>query len=89
METPVEWDSKKAQSNFKKHGISFTEALTALEDERAITIEDEYSGERRFVTLGLGESGRLVVVVYTYRGEVIRIISVRKATTAERAAYEE
>lgn len=89
METPAEWDPKKAQSNFRKHALSFTEALTALEDERAITIEDEYSGERRFVTLGLGESGRLLVVVYTYRGEVIRIISVLKATTAERAAYEE
>ena len=89
MEPLVEWDPAKAHSNLKKHGVAFTEALTALEDEMAITIEDEHLDERRFVTLGLSESGRLLVVVYTYRGESVRIISARKATTVEETAYEE
>ena len=89
MEPPVEWDPRKAHSNLKKHGVAFTEALTAMEDEMAITIEDEHADERRFITLGLSESGRLVVVVYTYRGESVRIISARKATATEKTAYEE
>lgn len=84
----LEWDAAKERSNMKKHGISFTEAVTALEDEHAITIEDDYPAETRFVTLGKDESGKLLVVVFTYRGERVRIISARKATSGERALYE-
>jgi uncharacterized DUF497 family protein len=62
--------------------------VTALEDEYAITIEDDQPGERRFITIGLDENGRILLVVYTYRGVVIRIISARKATSAGREAYE-
>lgn len=89
MQPSVEWDPRKANSNLKKHGVSFTEALTALEDDRALTIEDDLPVEKRFITLGLSESGHLLVVVYTYREDRIRIISARKATAAEKAAYEE
>ena len=88
MEPEVEWDPAKEQSNFRKHGVHFTQALAALEDDYALTIEDDHPGERRFITLGTDEMGQLLVVVYTYRGEAVRIISARRATSAERAAYE-
>jgi hypothetical protein len=88
MQPEVEWDPAKEQANIKKHGVRFAQALTALEDDYALTIEDDSPGERRFITLGRDETERLLVVVYTYRGEVVRIISARKATSAERAAYE-
>jgi uncharacterized DUF497 family protein len=89
MELNIEWDPQKEASNQRKHGVSFVEAVTALEDELALTVEDDLAGEPRFISLGRGESGRLLVVVYTYRGASIRIISTRKATAAERKAYEE
>ena len=89
MEPTIEWDPQKELSNQKKHGVSFSEAVTALEDEQALTVEDELQDERRFISVGLGETGRVLVVVYTYRRASIRIISARKATTAERRAYEE
>ena len=84
----LEWDAEKERKNISKHGISFSEAVTALEDEQAITIEDDYPAETRFITLGMDEAGRILVVVFTYRGEMVRIISTRKATAAERAVYE-
>ena len=84
----LEWDAEKERSNIRKHGISFSQAVTALEDERAITVEEAHPLETRFITLGMDESGRVLVVVYTYRGEKVRIISARKATSAERAVYE-
>ena len=89
MQSEVEWDPAKEQANIKKHGVRFTQALTALEDDYALTIEDDHPGERRFITLGMDETEQLLVVVYTYRGEAVRIISARGATSAERAAYEE
>ena len=62
----------------------------SLDDSHAITITDDESdpGEQRFVTLGMGAAGRLLVVVYTYRGENIRIISARPAEPHEREQYE-
>lgn len=87
MASDLEWDPEKEQKNFQKHKVSFSEAVTALEDETAMTIEDDHPDERRFVTLGLSESGRLLVVVYTFRGESIRIISARKASISERNTY--
>jgi uncharacterized DUF497 family protein len=88
MQSEAEWDPAKEQININKHGVRFSQALTALEDDYAVTIEDDHPGERRFITLGMDEAERLLVVVYTFRGEVVRIISARKATSAERAAYE-
>jgi uncharacterized DUF497 family protein len=83
-----EWDSEKALINQKKHGVSFAEAVIALEDDYALTIEDDHSDERRFITMGKDSTGRLLVVVYSYRGETIRMISARRATSQERKDYE-
>jgi uncharacterized DUF497 family protein len=87
-----EWDIQKAQANFKRHGVRFSEARTVLEDDDdAVTITDDVSDleEHRFVTLGMGAKERLLVVVYCYRGDNIRMISVRLAEAHERKQYEE
>ena len=85
----LEWDPAKAQSNLEKHEVAFSDAVIVLEDPRALTIEDEHPQERRFITLGIDASGKLLVVVYTFRGDVVRLISARKATSRERKMYEE
>jgi uncharacterized protein len=85
-----EWDPAKARANFTKHGVRFADAVTALEDDSALTIRDlSLEGEERWVTMGLDASGRLLVVVYTWRGERVRLISARQATPNERRQYEE
>ena len=85
-----EWDPAKARANFTKHGVRFADAVTALEDESALTIRDLSSeDEERWVTMGLDASGRLLVVVYTWRDERVRLISARQATADERRQYEE
>jgi uncharacterized protein len=86
-----EWDPLKAEANYKKHGVRFAEALPVFEDEHAITVPDEDSDphEARFVTIGTGAKGRVLVVVYCYRGTSIRVISVRPASPRERRQYEE
>jgi len=83
-----EWDYLKAARNLLKHNIDFADAVAALDDALAITILEESSGEERFVTLGTDALGRLLVVVYTWRGDRIRIISARTATPSERRQYE-
>ncbi len=86
-----EWDEEcKAGANFRKHGVRMPEAIPVFDDPYAITITDEDSdpGEQRFVTLGMGATGQLLVAVYTWRGERIRIISVRPAEAHEREEYE-
>jgi uncharacterized protein len=85
----LEWDPSKAASNLKKHGAHFADAADVLEDEHALTDVEDVLGEERLVSIGMDSIGRLLVVVYTHRGQNIRIISVRKATMIERAAYEE
>ena len=86
-----EWDERKATVNAKKHGVSFEEARSAFYDERARLIEDpDHSGaEERFILLGLSSSLRLLLVCHCYRsaGNVIRIISARKATIHETKSY--
>jgi uncharacterized DUF497 family protein len=84
-----EWDQRKAASNLQKHGIDFADAVGALEDDLALTIADEHADEQRFVTIGSDALKRVLVVVYTIRGERVRIISARKATPKERRQYEE
>jgi uncharacterized DUF497 family protein len=83
------WDPAKAKANLATHGVAFAEAATVLDDERAITREDEQSvGEQRFVTLGLSGAGNLLVVVYAWRGETaIRLISAWKANSRQRRQY--
>ena len=84
-----EWDPKKARSNYKKHRVKFADAVGVFEDENAITIEDDHAGEDRFITLGRDFLRRILIVVYTFRGIIIRIISARKATAREKQEYEE
>jgi uncharacterized DUF497 family protein len=84
-----EWDPKKAASNLRKHGIDFADTVIALEDELALTVEDDYQNEQRFITIGADALGRLLVVVYAFREENIRIISAREATPRERRQYTE
>jgi len=87
----IEWDPKKAKSNFEKHGVSFEEEATALSDPMAATGADpDHSlSEERYVTFGVSEKGRLVVVSHTEKDQTIRIISARKASKGERKLYEE
>ncbi len=85
-----EWDEEsKAGLTFRKHGVRMPEAIPAFDDPNAITIADDESepNERRFVTLGMGAAGRFLVVVYTCRGENIRIISARPAAPHESKQY--
>jgi len=86
----IEWDPKKAKSNLEKHGVSFEEAATALSDPMAATGADpDHSiNEERYVTFGVSEKGRLVVVSHTEKDQTIRIISARKASKGERELYE-
>lgn len=84
----IEFDPKKARSNFRKHGVSFEEALTALYDPMALCIEDASAvGESRWVLVGISQSLRLLTVIYALRGETIRIISARKSTQREIKDY--
>jgi len=84
-----EWDPVKAASNLEAHGVDFADAAVALADERALTIEDtRHDDEQRFVSLCLDPLARLLVVVYTWRDDTIRIISARKATKNESRRYE-
>jgi uncharacterized protein len=84
-----EWDNKKAASNRRKHGIDFADVVAVFADDFAITVMDEHPNEERFVTIGMDAFGRVLVVIYTWRGDQrIRIISARKATSQERKQYE-
>lgn len=86
-----EWDKKKAQSNLKKHKVSFDEAVEVFDDPLSITILDPLHSEdeERFTDIGITKKKRLLVVSYTERGSKIRIITCREATAAERKKYEE
>jgi uncharacterized DUF497 family protein len=83
-----EWDETKANQNMLKHGISFADTFAAFEDPTAVTVEDFQRGEQRYITIGMDAFGRILVVVYTWRGENIRIISARKAVRYEVRQYE-
>lgn len=88
-----DWDPKKASSNLKKHGVTFEEASTVFADDGAILFDDpdHSADEERFLMLGVSSLTRLCIVSHCYRDEdnVIRIISARKATTAEENYYNE
>lgn len=87
-ESSFEWDRAKARTNVLKHGVRFADAVTALEDDRAITIADPDSeDEARFVSIGSDGHGRVLVTVFTLRADVVRIISARRATKREREIY--
>ena len=90
MDAEFEWDTEKAESNLQKHRVSFEEAATIFFDPLSLTIPDPlHSGEEnRFVTTGLSNQQRHLVVVHSERDDRIRIISARLATTSERKKYE-
>ena len=85
-----QWDNRKAEDNLRKHSISFQEATTVFSDFLSLTIPDPLhsQSEERLVTIGHSEKQRLLVVIHTERGDVIRIISARNATSYERKTYE-
>jgi uncharacterized protein len=85
-----EWNSAKAKANVDTHGVNFAEAATVLEDDFALTREDDDAlDEQRFVTLGMSGIGSLLVVVYTYREpDIVRLISAWKASKPQRSQYE-
>lgn len=83
-----EWDKSKAKVNKSKHGISFTDTFAVFEDPNALTLEDYQKDEQRYATIGMDAFGRILVVVYTWREDNIRIISARKAVRYEVRQYE-
>lgn len=86
-----EWDEEKATSNLDKHGVSFEEAATVFVDPLYIDFYDpDHSvDEHRYLIMGQSTAGRLLIVSYTERDEVVRLISAREVTPSERRAYEE
>jgi hypothetical protein len=91
MKLNFEWDEDKAETNLKKHRVSFDEATTLFIDPFSITIPDpDHSvNEQRYIDIGSSDNGRVLIVVYTERSSNIRIINCRKATSSERKLYEE
>ena len=91
MNVKFEWDERKAASNLKKHRVSFSEASTIFDDLWFITFLDEEhsTGEDRYITIGLSNRNRLLLVAHTDWDGETRIISARKATNNEREFYEE
>ena len=92
MSIRFQWDPRKAVLNARKHGVSFEEAQTVFADEFAKLIDDpdHSEDEERFVLLGISSTLRLLVVVHCYRarGNVVRIISARKADRFEQSQYQ-
>lgn len=85
-----EWDYTKAKANKKKHQITFQEASTIFFDPLSDTFYDPGHSidENRYITIGMSEFMNILVVAYTYKNDIIRIVSARKATKRERRYYE-
>ena len=86
-----DWDDEKADANLAKHGVGFDEAMTAFDDDHAAIRDDpDHSiGEQREIIIGRSHKGRILLVSFTERGDVIRLINARQVTTRERKLYEE
>ena len=85
----IKWNPQKAEANFRKHKIRFSDAESVLFDPMTLTIEDQIiDQEQRFLSVGSDAFGRILVIVYTYHSDTIRLISARKATPKERKYYE-
>jgi len=86
-----EWDPRKAAQNRRKHRVSFHEAATVFGDPLAMTYDDPDHSvvEHRFITVGVSDAGRLLIVAHADKADNIRIISARKMTLRERNHYEE
>ena len=85
-----EWDREKAKKNLKKHKVSFDDAMTVVYDPLSATFDDpDHSiNEQRLITVGYSSRSRLLVVLHTERGKIIRIINARPATAHERKKHE-
>ena len=86
-----QWDPLKACRNLRKHGVSFNEGASVFADPLSITYHDPDHSitEHRFITVGMSQHGRTIMVAHTDRGDRIRIISARQTTRQERKYYEE
>ena len=86
-----EWDQQKAQSNLVKHGIAFKEAQTVFDDPLYVDFydPDHSQNENRYIIIGASSMGHILLVSYTERGNITRIISARKVTKQEFKAYQE
>src|SRR5215203_5552537 len=86
-----EWDEEKAGANLAKHGVSFEEARTVFDDPLYVDFYDPDHSieEHRYIIVGESRHGRLLLVSYTERGRVTRLVSAREVTRSEREAYEE
>ena len=91
MALVFEWDDKKAETNLRKHNISFEEASTVFGDDLSITIEDPLHSqdENRYILIGQSVHSRTLVVIHLEKTDSIRIISARRATKKEKRFYEE
>lgn len=94
MELIFEWDANKARSNLRKHGISFEEAKTIFNDPLLLTYPDDFHAahENRLISIGYSGRQRMLLIVHLEQEQdsalLIRIISSRRATAAERETYE-
>jgi uncharacterized DUF497 family protein len=85
-----EWDPAKAESNLNKHDVYFADAVGVLEDEQSLWHEDVGNREEdRYIAVGMDFLGRILTIVFTIRGETVRLISARPATKNERSIYEQ
>jgi uncharacterized DUF497 family protein len=86
-----EWDEEKAKANLAKHGVSFEEAKTVFDDPLYVDFYDpDHSlDEHRYIIIGESQQRRLLIVSYTERDHVVRLISAREVTRSERETYEE
>ena len=86
-----EWDEEKAAANLMKHGVSFDEAKTIFDDPLYVDFYDpDHSlDEHRYIIIGESQQRRLLIVSYTERDNIIRLISAREVTRSERETYEE
>jgi len=85
-----EWDPAKAKANLRKHRIAFADAVTLFDDSRALTGRDpDAAGEERFISVGKDTLGRVLVLVFTIRADLVRVISARRASRSEQCRYAE
>jgi len=91
MKQDFAWDPRKSEANAQKHGVTFIEASSVFDDPMFITLFDEEHSEdeERYITIGLSDKNRLIMLAHTERENHIRIISARRATTNEEKFYQE
>ncbi len=91
MSLDIEWDADKAKENERKHGVSFSEAFTVLNDALSTAVPDPDHSQReiRMLIFGRSATGRYLVVSVTERGNAVRLISARRMTSRERKTYEQ